>query len=390
MGKIFRYFFLGLCLSGVLLGISFFLPLTFNKSSIASSSGTNDACLKCHKLERLHKVLPNGEKMALYVEPEKFQASVHGSMDCLSCHADLNVKEHPRPMKIASVREYKKRVSANCVNCHAIESLSPIHKNIVKENKLSCAECHGSHYIKPIKEEFDRIAKDCLKCHKLERLHKVLANGEKMALYVDSKKFYDSAHVNKVHCLFCHQDIDKATHPKPIKIESRYSYSKGVNQNCLICHPASGLSSFHQNIVKEGKTLCSECHNSHYVKPTKLVRKQTQECIKCHKVERLPKVLGNGDKMYLYVNSEKFAKTPHGKIGCFACHYDIYNTDFHPKPINIRSIKDYTKEMASRCTKCHTYESISKHPGHAMVAKDKRFMCIDCHGYHTNIPVGVK
>ncbi|QER42234.1 hypothetical protein F1847_05565 [Thermodesulfobacterium sp. TA1] len=390
MGKGFRYFFLGLFLSGVLLCLSFFLSLTFNKALVASSGGSNEDCLKCHRLERLHKVLPNGEKMALYVDPEGFKTSVHGSIDCLSCHADINVKEHPKPIKISSKKEYRKKVSANCVSCHVTESLSPIHKNIVRENKLSCAECHGSHYIQPIKEEFNKVAKDCLKCHRLERLHKVLPNGEKMALYVEEKRFYQSAHGQKVHCLFCHQDIDKSTHPKPIKIESRYAYSKEINRNCLICHPSSGLSSFHQNIVKEGKVLCSECHTSHYVKNMKLVKKQTQECIQCHKAERSPKVLANGDKMYLYVDPEKFALTPHAKTGCFACHYDIYNADFHPKPLNIKSLKDYTKEMASRCIKCHTYESISKHPGHAIVAKDKRFMCIDCHGYHTNIPVGGK
>lgn len=390
MKKFFKYLF---CVFAFIL-VSFFIFLltnsTFNRKLIAQTESINDKCLKCHKLERLEKILPTGEKMKLYINPEEFGNSVHGSLDCLSCHQDINVKEHPKPVKISSIRDYRELVSKNCLNCHMLEALSPIHKGIVKEKKFSCADCHGSHYIKPIKETNQKIVKDCLKCHRLERLHKVLPTGEKMALYINEKRFMTSIHGKKINCLFCHTDIDVKTHPKPIKIESFESYSRQINKNCLNCHPGSYLSSFHRNIIKEGKTLCTHCHTSHYTKSKKEIKELTEGCIKCHRVERLPKVLPTKEKMYLYVDPEKFGKTPHAKMTCFTCHYDIYNMEFHPVTLTIKSRKEYTKQMVERCVKCHTYESISTHPGHARVVKDKRFICIDCHGYHFNISLGGK
>lgn len=378
----------------VLVLMSFFLFVLgtslFNKRLIAQTESINEKCFKCHKVERLEKVLPSGEKMHLFIDPERFKASVHGSFECLSCHTDVDVKEHPKPVKITSVKEYRDLVSKNCVTCHTLESLSPIHKGIVKEGKLSCAECHGSHYMISLKETNQKIAQNCLKCHKLERLSKVLPTGEKMSLYVDEKRYTASIHGKKINCLFCHTEVDVKTHPKPVKIESLKTYARQINKNCLNCHPTSYISSFHKDIVKEGKTMCTHCHTSHYVKSKKEIRELTEGCIKCHRVERLPKVLPSKEKMYLYVDPEKFAKTPHAKMTCFACHYDIYNMKFHPITLEIKSRKEYTKQMVNKCTECHTYESISKHPGHARFIKDKKFMCIDCHGYHFNIPLGGK
>ncbi len=232
-----------------------------------------------------------------------------------------------------------------------------------------------------------KLNQQCLKCHKLKRAPKVLPNGEKMYLYVDSERFNKSAH-GVLNCILCHQDIDPSNHPKPVKILSKKSYAKQVTQNCLGCHAESGLSSFHKNVIKENKVTCDECHTAHYIKTMKTIKEQTKACIKCHKLERLPKILPNGEKMCLRINPKEFAKSPHAEIGCFACHFDIYNSNKHPYPKPIKSKRAYAKEVVKNCVKCHTYSSLSKHRGHAAIIKSKKFICIDCHAYHKSNSLG--
>jgi len=196
--------------------------LTFAKSE--------NSCLRCHSVKRLPKVLLSGEKMELYIDKEGFLNSVHGSLNCIDCHSDINPATHPRPLKISSKLEYAKKVSQSCANCHPEDGLSPIHKNILKEGKISCVECHGSHYIKPMKE-LAKGADKCLRCHSVKRLPKVLPSGEKMYLYVEKEKFLNSVHA-KIGCLFCHKDVDPATHPRPEKISSKQEYAKKIFKNC--------------------------------------------------------------------------------------------------------------------------------------------------------------
>ncbi len=231
------------------------------------------------------------------------------------------------------------------------------------------------------------LNQQCLKCHKLKRAPKILPNGEKMYLYVNPEKFNKSAH-GVLNCILCHQDIDPSDHPKPVKILSKKSYAKKISQNCLGCHGNLRSSFFHKNVIKENKITCDECHTAHYVKTMEAIKEQTKNCIKCHSLKRAPKILPNGEKMYLRINPKKFAKSPHAKIGCFACHFDIYNSNKHPYPKSIKSKRAYAKKVCKNCIKCHTYSSLAKHKGHAAIIKSKRFICIDCHAYHKSNSLG--
>ncbi len=222
----------------------------------------------------------------------------------------------------------------------------------------------------------------CLKCHSLKRAPKVLPTGEKMDLYVNPKRYNESAH-GVLNCILCHPEINPSEHPQPMNITSKKSYVKQVNQNCLGCHEEIKKSFFHRNVIQANKVTCDVCHTAHYVKTMAQIKEQTKGCIKCHSLKRAPKVLADGEKMYLYVNPKEFAKTPHAKIGCFACHFDVYNSNRHPYPKKIKSKRAFAKEVVKNCIKCHTYASLSKHKGHAYILKTKRFLCIDCHGYHS-------
>jgi hypothetical protein len=65
----------------------------------------NDDCLACHDATATR---PNGQSMAL--DLKRFEASTHGPLACVDCHADLaKLIEFPHADKLAKVE---------CGSCH--------------------------------------------------------------------------------------------------------------------------------------------------------------------------------------------------------------------------------------------------------------------------------
>ncbi|RLD97844.1 MAG: hypothetical protein DRI91_04415, partial [Aquificota bacterium] len=94
------------------------LSLTF-VFSLSSWAIENSECLDCHGDPDMVKELPNGKTASLYVNPDKFAASVHGQNDiaCTDCHSsitELNYEEEvPHPIKLEGV---------HCSDCHDEEA----------------------------------------------------------------------------------------------------------------------------------------------------------------------------------------------------------------------------------------------------------------------------
>lgn len=72
---------------------SYFLPI---KDAVSDDT---KSCLRCHSVKTLSKQLENKESLSLYIDGSKFEKSVHGAMDCSSCHTDISLKNHPKPKK---------------------------------------------------------------------------------------------------------------------------------------------------------------------------------------------------------------------------------------------------------------------------------------------------
>ena len=64
-------------------------------------------CLACHS----DKTMQDAAGHSIAVDGDKFSASIHGSLQCNDCHA--NIKEYPHPDHIARVE---------CKTCHADEA----------------------------------------------------------------------------------------------------------------------------------------------------------------------------------------------------------------------------------------------------------------------------
>ncbi len=161
---ILLFVFTSLLLSQVALAKT---PITLDKKGRAG-------CLACHGDPKLHKV-ENSKKISLYIDPDRFYASVHKDRACLDCHTDWGFRTH----KVKG-GDYKKTAGLACIRCHKHqkqykEYRDSVHSRIAmgkakhsgKEAKgkdgATCGSCHnaleprGIHYIE---EEYPKDKKD--------------------------------------------------------------------------------------------------------------------------------------------------------------------------------------------------------------------------------------
>ena len=143
----------------------------FTASLVLSTVGIaqdKSECLSCHEDKTL-STDRNGKKISLYVDDKKVSGSIHGNLQCITCHADLEGKElpHEGPVK-----------PAQCGTCHgkAQELYTQCRhgKLAAKGDPLAphCYDCHGKHDILGIKDQRSpvsplKIPYTCGKCHKI-------------------------------------------------------------------------------------------------------------------------------------------------------------------------------------------------------------------------------
>jgi len=101
----------------------------------------NDDCLTCHDA----------------IAAKRFEASIHGPMNCVDCHADA-AKELPHPERLAK---------AACGSCHddvAGKYHDSIHAWAKEKAGLlvapACADCHGKHDIAAHTDTASRVYRD--------------------------------------------------------------------------------------------------------------------------------------------------------------------------------------------------------------------------------------
>src|SRR5947209_6547400 len=94
--------------SRALAGLSVFIAFSFG--AWGAQRPTNDDCLACHGDSTLTKEV-DGKPVSLFVSPDKFNSSIHGSMfSCVDCHTDIKTSMHEAtPAKLS------------CTQCHKDE-----------------------------------------------------------------------------------------------------------------------------------------------------------------------------------------------------------------------------------------------------------------------------
>jgi cytochrome b subunit of formate dehydrogenase len=288
------------------------------------------------------------------VKPEVFAKSVHGKLNCVDCHATLT--ETPHASKLPP---------AQCVSCHEKEtgqyanSIHGMSHQMGASDAASCASCHGTHDMAPVKQADSpvfklNLPKTCGACHDNAKLTKEYRMGKTEAAghYLDSihgRALMKMGLVVAPSCNDCHgvhdikRSIDKDSH----------SNHANIAKSCGKCHvgieDTYNASVHGQLLVKGDKKgpVCIDCHSAHDIeKPATAHFKglSDQSCGKCHE-DRL----------------EHYRETYHGKAmqlgqpnkasevaACYDCHghHDVF-------PVSDPRSRLSKGKIVGTCSQCH-------------------------------------
>jgi cytochrome b subunit of formate dehydrogenase len=133
---------------------------------------SNKTCLSCHGQASFSTKLAGGRTRELFVAADHFARSVHGKLQCTSCHSDITAIPHTSPaMPAAAWRQQAPKI---CGTCHAAELNdyeSSIHgKQVTSGSNVYaavCTDCHTTHAVAPASAPATRLAitKACGTCH---------------------------------------------------------------------------------------------------------------------------------------------------------------------------------------------------------------------------------
>ncbi len=242
---------LSVALSIIVFGAVFFVAAPrLSAADAGSPSGSLD-CAPCH----------GGGQSA--VTPETLKGSVHASLGCTRCHAD-----------ITSVPHAERLSAVDCGSCHSAEATG-WHKSphAVRPGAPTCVGCHGTHSIHPLRPGNNssiklQIAQLCKDCH-----------GKEFASYETSvhAKALARGLGEAATCTDCHgehtiQGPESAGSPvAPASVSSTCGNCHGDKKRMAM----SGLptdrvstfkSSFHAAALKMGNlkaATCASCHGAH-------------------------------------------------------------------------------------------------------------------------------
>jgi cytochrome b subunit of formate dehydrogenase len=306
---------------------------------------SNDECLACHDT----------------VDQAKFGASVHGIVECSSCHADVKAVPHePAPKKVS------------CAECHSDSEaahLRGIHAGGNK-NGAKCQSCHGpAHEIIPASDPKSpvaraNIARTCGSCHSQKFVMEGSGVSEQpLFSYKESVHGQAVAHgsTKAAVCTDCHGHHEILLARNEASPINRFNIPKTCGQ----CHgnvSAEFMTSVHGKAVQRGKSqapVCTDCHGIHNIKshidPKSSVASQRiarTTCGQCHGGVKLTEELGvAGGRLKSYEDSyHGLAKRLGSDVAanCASCH-GVHNIlpSSDPKATTNKA------NIVKTCGKCH-------------------------------------
>jgi hypothetical protein len=357
--------------------------LLFAGGAARAADNPNDTCLACHADKTL-TTKRAGRTISLFVEAKKFSSSIHGSLSCTNCHADLEGKDLPHETPL-------KRV--DCGTCHGEEAkqhAKSLHGRAVAHGDPlapRCASCHGNHDILSVKDPRSPVSPmnvpfTCGKCHregtpvqtqrKIEQ-HNIIEN---YAESMHGEALLKKGLIVAANCASCHTAHNILPHTDPSSSIARANIAK----TCTKCH--AQIEAVHRKTIKgelwekEAHVLpaCVDCHQPHKVRRVFYTQGMADaDCMRCHANENLKA----RDGRPLGVHVEEVASSRHAKVACSQCHSEVNASRVRPCE---------TITTAVDCSKCHEqigqdYQR-SRH-GQLFAKKDPNApVCKECHGTH--------
>jgi hypothetical protein len=301
-----------LCLAGLSLAAGVALAQTEQPTpSITAQSGSalpgvaNDTCLACHGQPDQYTTLPSGEQLYTTVDPQIFEASVHGQagIACVQCHP--TIRSYPHPALVAdNARDLTITMNQVCETCHAwaMEKIEgSVHQLALEagnKNAPVCTDCHGAHNAHVPNDPPSETAKTCDRCHS--------------EIY---NQYHDSVHGSALigegntdvpSCIDCHgvHDVQGPDYNTDFKLRSPLICAKcHADEELMAKYGISTqvfdtyLSDFHGTTVmfevtaegqETNKPVCIDCHGVHDILPPEDAQSTVMQdnllttCQRCH------------------------------------------------------------------------------------------------------------
>ena len=278
---------------------------------------SNDYCLDCHADPNTTMVLEDGETISLYVDPQVYNDSVHGTVGyaCVQCHT--TIREFPHPEFTAyDRRDLTLELYDACFRCHSGQyerAVDSVHQraleNGVREAAI-CTDCHGAHNTKRLNDpntgelfQAARVAipETCAQCHN--------AIYEKYRESVHGSALTEENNPDVPTCIDCHgvHDIED-----PTTAQFRL-LSPSI---CADCHTDEALMDEYGLSTQVLNTYVSDFHGTTvtiFQKVTPDAATNKAVCYDCHGVHDIRRV--DDPEKGLQVRENLLAR-------CQVCHPD--------------------------------------------------------------------
>ncbi len=251
----------------------------------------NDDCLACHGEADAKRA----SGTPIFVAAQAFAASIHGPLACVDCHQALaTLTEFPHPDRLAPV---------NCAACHDAAQtkytggVHGVARHDGKTLAATCADCHGTHDIRPSTDPTSRthhlnLPQTCARCHGNAD---IIRRG-RIEIGDVAAKYHDSIHGHALEksglivapsCVDCHGNHDIKRKNDPASLVFRAN----IPATCGKCH--AGIrqhydESIHAAALKAGDPrapVCADCHTAHDIQRVETDTWRlavTRECGTCH------------------------------------------------------------------------------------------------------------
>ena len=367
-------------ISALYLTFSFPLPGT----PAPPQEDPNAICLACHG-EKSLTAKRKGKNVSVYMDAKKFAASVHGSLTCTTCHADLEGKDLPHEAPLQKV---------NCGTCHDAEQQEharSLHgKALARGDTLAprCTNCHGNHDIVPVKDPRSAVAPlnvpfVCAQCHREGtpvQLNRNIHQGniiENFSESIHGEGLLRKGLIVAPNCASCHTAHLILRHTDPASSISR----QHIAATCTKCHAM--IEVMHRKVIRgelwEKQThvlpACVDCHQPHKVRKVFYSQGMADaDCMRCHADEKL-KAMRDGRS--LTVRAAELAGSRHAKSACSQCHSQVNAS-------RVRPCETITQKVD--CAACHEEigQQFQRSTHGQLLAKNdvNAPNCKECHGTH--------
>ncbi len=358
------------------------ITLALAAGSRALAQESSD-CLACHG-EKDFTAERKGRTVSLYVSAKALAASIHGSLQCVNCHADLEGKELPHDAPLRKV---------DCGACHEAEAkqhAASLHGQAMKRGDPlapRCASCHGTHDIRAAKDPLSPVSPlkvpfTCGKCHqegstvmRLRNIHQdhILENYSES---IHGEGLLKKGLIVAANCASCHTAHNILPHTDPLSSIARGN----IARTCTTCH--ARIEDVHRKVIrgelweKEAHVLpaCVDCHQPHKVRKVFYTQGMADtDCLKCHQEKGL--VARDGRPMA--VDAAELQRSRHVKVACSQCHSGVNVSRRRP-------CETITTKVD--CGACHTeiaqQYARSQHGKLLLDGDPNAPSCKECHGTH--------